>query len=64
MIHLIEREIKLLRQQDGSNAHCPSPDLKLTSGFALISDLLALGINVCISTDGAGSNQAAVIPTH
>ncbi|SFI70685.1 5-methylthioadenosine/S-adenosylhomocysteine deaminase [Nitrosomonas sp. Nm34] len=52
MIHLIENEIKLLRQPDCNNSPCPSPDLKLASGFALVSDLLAHGLNVCIGTDG------------
>jgi 5-methylthioadenosine/S-adenosylhomocysteine deaminase len=51
-------------QQDGNNAHCPSPDLKRASGFVLVSDLLAHGINVCIGTDGADSNQAAALLIH
>lgn len=57
MIHLINEEINLLKQQNCNIAHCPSSNLKLASGFAPITDLLAQGINVGIGTDGAASNN-------
>lgn len=57
MVHLNEQEIKLLKQQNCNVAHCPSSNLKLASGFAPVTELLAHGINVGIGTDGAASNN-------
>lgn len=57
MIHLINEEVNLLKQLNCNIVHCPSSNLKLASGFAPITDLLAQGINVGIGTDSAASNN-------
>ncbi len=56
-VHLDDPEIALLATRGASVAHCPVSNLKLASGIARIVDLLARGVNVCIGTDGAASNN-------
>ena len=56
-VHLNAQEIELLAEHGCSVAHCPSSNLKLASGIAPITQLLAQGINIGIGTDGAASNN-------
>ena len=56
-VHLNEQEIRLLARHGCSVAHCPSSNLKLASGFAPIEALRAAGVNLCLGTDGAASNN-------
>ena len=56
-VHLQEEEIQLLATHGSSVAHCPSSNLKLASGFARIEALRAAGVNLCLGTDGAASNN-------
>jgi len=56
-VHLDEREIALLARHRASVAHCPSSNLKLASGFAPAAKLAAAGVNLCLGTDGAASNN-------
>jgi 5-methylthioadenosine/S-adenosylhomocysteine deaminase len=56
-IHLERGEIDLLAQHGCHVAHCPSSNLKLASGFAPVSTLLASGVNVGLGSDGAASNN-------
>jgi 5-methylthioadenosine/S-adenosylhomocysteine deaminase len=56
-VHLEKHEIELLASHSCSVAHCPSSNLKLASGFAPVEALRKAGVNVCLGTDGAASNN-------
>lgn len=46
-----------LKEKDVSVIHCPASNLKLASGIAPIPEAFSAGLNVCIGTDGASSNN-------
>ena len=56
-VHLEQSELELLAEHGASVAHCPHSNLKLASGIAPLPQMLSLGINVGIGTDGAASNN-------
>ncbi len=56
-VHLEESELRTLRSRRAGIAHNPSSNLKLSSGFAPVAKMMALGIPVAIGTDGAASNN-------
>lgn len=56
-VHVDEGEIQTLRHHKAGVAHNPSSNLKLASGFAPISRMLEMGLNVGIGTDGPASNN-------
>ncbi len=56
-IWLDDVELRILKERGVSVAHCPVSNLKLASGIARVKDMLEIGINVCLGTDGAASNN-------
>lgn len=56
-VHIDEHEMRMLKKANGSVAHCPSANLKLASGIAPIAQMLEMGLNVAIGTDGPASNN-------
>ncbi len=50
-------DLKILRKHDVSVMHNPSSNLMIGSGFAPIREMLDLGINVGLGTDGTASNN-------
>jgi 5-methylthioadenosine/S-adenosylhomocysteine deaminase len=56
-VHLDADEIELLARHGCSVAHCPGSNLKLASGIAPITELVASGVNIGLGTDGAASNN-------
>jgi 5-methylthioadenosine/S-adenosylhomocysteine deaminase len=56
-VHLNEHEIEELATAGASMAHCPASNLKLASGFSPIAKAAKAGVNICIGTDGAASNN-------
>ena len=50
-------DMDLLKEKNVSLIHNPGSNLKLASGIAPIPAALSKGINVCIGTDGAASNN-------
>jgi 5-methylthioadenosine/S-adenosylhomocysteine deaminase len=56
-VHLDAQDLAVLAASGASVAHCPHSNLKLGSGVAPISELLARGVNVGLGTDGSASNN-------
>lgn len=57
VIHVNDEEIKLLK---GSGvAHCPSSNMKLSSGICRVSELVKAGVKVGIAVDGSASNDGS-----
>lgn len=56
-VHLDQDEISRLGRHGCSVVHCPVSNMKLASGIAPVSRLLAEGVNVALGTDGAASNN-------
>jgi len=53
-----EADLALIKARNVGIAHCPSSNMKLASGIAPVTRMLALGINVGLGPDGpAGSNN-------
>ncbi|HOK43717.1 MAG TPA: amidohydrolase [Thermoclostridium caenicola] len=50
-------DMALLKEKDVSVIHCPASNLKLASGIAPVPQAHSMGLNVCIGTDGASSNN-------
>jgi 5-methylthioadenosine/S-adenosylhomocysteine deaminase len=56
-IHLDNAEMETLAQTRTNVSHCPSSNLKLGSGIARVTEMLARGIPVSLGADGAACNN-------
>jgi 5-methylthioadenosine/S-adenosylhomocysteine deaminase len=56
-VHLSERDIRLLAENDVAVAYNPSSNMKLASGVAKVPELLAAGVRVGLGTDSNLSNN-------
>lgn len=56
-VHIDPGEIRLLKNKNAGVAHNPSSNLKLASGISPIKQMMEIGINVGIGTDGPASNN-------
>lgn len=56
-VHIDEGEMRTIQHAHAGIAHNPSSNLKLASGFAKVKQMLDVGVNVGIGTDGPASNN-------
>lgn len=56
-VHLSDSDMQILAENNVNITHNPGSNLKLGSGIARLPELLHKGINVCLGTDGAASNN-------
>ena len=56
-VHIDDGEIHTLEHAGVGVVHNPSSNLKLASGFAPVTEMLATGLNVGLGTDGPASNN-------
>lgn len=56
-VHIDPGEIRTLKNVNAGVAHNPSSNMKLASGIAPVKQMMNLGINVGIGTDGPASNN-------
>ena len=57
-IRVNEKDRTILATCGVSVVTCPASNMKLGNGFAPIPEMVDAGINVCLGTDGAASNNA------
>ncbi len=56
-VHLNKSEMFALKDAGAGVAHCPTSNLKLSSGIAAVGEMLEVGLNVGVGTDGPASNN-------
>ncbi len=56
-VHLDRGEMYDLQKAGAGVAHCPTSNLKLSSGIAQAGQMLEMGLNVGVGTDGPASNN-------
>ncbi|SHJ43368.1 amidohydrolase [Parasporobacterium paucivorans] len=57
-VQLTDSDMDILARRGVSVAINPKSNMKLGNGFARVPEMLERGINVCLGTDGAASNNA------
>ncbi|HEX7956441.1 MAG TPA: 5'-deoxyadenosine deaminase [Pyrinomonadaceae bacterium] len=56
-VHLDAEEVGLLAEKGTHVSHCPSSNMKLGSGVAPVTEMLARGVSVSLGADGAPCNN-------
>ncbi len=56
-VHLSVDEMELLASKGTHVSHCPSSNMKLGSGVAPVTEMLACGVSVSLGADGAPCNN-------
>lgn len=57
LVHVSDEDMKTLAARSINAVHNPTSNLKLGSGISPVPEMLSRGINVCLGTDGAASNN-------
>ncbi len=56
-VHVTDEDITILKDKKVSVVTNPASNMKLGNGFAPVPKMLNAGVNVCLGTDGAASNN-------
>lgn len=56
-VHIDREEMYALKKSGAGVAHCPTSNLKLSSGIAQVGQMLELGLDIGVGTDGPASNN-------
>ncbi len=56
-VWLDEADVEIIAARGATVAHCPESNMKMASGVAPVSELLAAGVVVGLGTDGCASNN-------
>ena len=57
-VYATDEDIRIMAEKKVSVATCPKSNMKLGNGFAPVEKMLEAGVNVCLGTDGCGSNNS------
>ncbi len=57
-VQVTDSDIAILKEKGVSVVTNPASNMKLGNGFAPVAKLLEAGVNVCLGTDGAASNNS------
>lgn len=57
-VHVTEEDRRILAEKNVGVALNPKSNMKLGNGFAPVAQMLEQGVNICIGTDSAASNNA------
>lgn len=57
-VQITEKDMEILKRKNVSVVTNPASNMKLGNGFAPVPAMLEKGINVCLGTDGAASNNS------
>ncbi len=56
-VYITEKDMDIIKEKEVSIVTNPASNMKLGNGFAPVPRMLEKGINVCLGTDGAASNN-------
>ena len=57
-VYATEEDLRIMAEKGVNVVLCPKSNMKLGNGFAPAEKMLEAGINVCLGTDGCGSNNS------
>ena len=58
-VHFNDAELDLLARTGTGIAHCPTSNMRLSSGVARVPDMLERGVRVGLAVDGSASNDSS-----